>query len=315
MRRCGALRRPAMHPLDAPSFARGWNSAEGCRGVHFTSFPSLTHRKLLCSCVEFFLAQFGRGRRAPRVRQAVADLSSTQSDSKRQARDLEMQSLGVNPPLSFNSGHSDGGHSRHSRSPSNALSFTSTIPDTDEGLLSHRGNDTRSVDGAGKKGEGKTGGDEDGEEEEPKKFLGIFKRKKKVAEVAKVRPDPSPQEMAPFAVDLTPSNLYHLIDPKNYEHLAALGGTPGLLSGLHTDAKLGLSDEGGVASLEERLRVYGANKTPARKGKNLLQLMWMAYQDKVLVSPRHLSRALFPAAAKSKASSVSTTRSSNWLRN
>ena len=37
------------------------------------------------------------------------------------------------------------------------------------------------------------------------------------------------------------------------------------------------------ADLEERRRVYGANVLPTRKTKSLLQLMWLALKDKVLV--------------------------------
>jgi Ca2+-transporting ATPase len=37
------------------------------------------------------------------------------------------------------------------------------------------------------------------------------------------------------------------------------------------------------ASLEERRRVYGANVLPHRTSKTLLQLMWAALKDKVLV--------------------------------
>lgn len=203
-----------------------------------------------------------------------------QSDAKRQARDQELHSLGVADAPSFTGAHSTDDHSTnsHNRRPSNALSFASTIPDgvTDEALIG--GRTTRAATAA----QATANADED-VEEEPKKFLGIFKRKKKAVAIARVRPDPSPTEMAPFAIDLTPSSMYHLIDPKSYEHLGQLGGTPGILSGLKTDAKMGLSDEGGEIPLSERVRVYGANRTPARKGKSLLRLMWMAYQDKVLV--------------------------------
>ncbi|KAL8278631.1 hypothetical protein RQP46_008923 [Phenoliferia psychrophenolica] len=206
------------------------------------------------------------------------------TDAKRNARDLELHSLGVADAPSFASfvPSTDGHSSSHNRRPSNALSFASTIPDgaTDEGLIA--GHRSRAVtDGSEKTKAGDADGDDD--EGEPKKFLGIFKRKKKEVPVARVRPDPSPQEMAPFAIDLTPSSMYHLIDPKSYDHLASLGGTPGLMSGLKTDAKLGLSDDGGDVPLSERERVYGANRTPQRKGKSLLRLMWMAYQDKVLI--------------------------------
>lgn len=39
------------------------------------------------------------------------------------------------------------------------------------------------------------------------------------------------------------------------------------------------------ASIEERHRVFGENVLPIRKTKSLLQLMWLALKDKVLVSP------------------------------
>lgn len=37
------------------------------------------------------------------------------------------------------------------------------------------------------------------------------------------------------------------------------------------------------ASLQDRIRVYGQNVLPERKSKTLLQLMWLAMKDKVLV--------------------------------
>jgi Ca2+-transporting ATPase len=37
------------------------------------------------------------------------------------------------------------------------------------------------------------------------------------------------------------------------------------------------------ATMEERRRVYGENVLPTRKSKSLLQLMWLALKDKVLV--------------------------------
>jgi len=46
-------------------------------------------------------------------------------------------------------------------------------------------------------------------------------------------------------------------------------------------------DVSGV-SLEERRRVYGVNVLPDRETKSLLQLMWMALKDRVLVSRRSL---------------------------
>ena len=43
-----------------------------------------------------------------------------------------------------------------------------------------------------------------------------------------------------------------------------------------------------AATLEDRRRVYGENVLPTRTSKTLLQLMWMAMQDKVLVGFVHL---------------------------
>lgn len=39
-----------------------------------------------------------------------------------------------------------------------------------------------------------------------------------------------------------------------------------------------------VANFEDRHRVFGSNTLPTRPSKTLLQLMWMALKDKVLVS-------------------------------
>lgn len=39
-----------------------------------------------------------------------------------------------------------------------------------------------------------------------------------------------------------------------------------------------------AATYEDRRRVYGRNDLPERPSKSLLQLMWMAFKDKVLVS-------------------------------
>ncbi|GAA5899368.1 hypothetical protein JCM5296_002277 [Sporobolomyces johnsonii] len=122
-----------------------------------------------------------------------------------------------------------------------------------------------------------------------KRFLGIplpwTGRKKKDGDAAAGYQihDPSPEEMAPFSVDLTPSSMYALIDPKSYSHLQSLGGTTGVLEGLKTDAKTGLGDGEGERLEEDRKRVYGENRVPAKKPKSFLQLCWAAYTDKVLI--------------------------------
>ncbi|GAA5987579.1 hypothetical protein JCM10908_002015 [Rhodotorula pacifica] len=120
--------------------------------------------------------------------------------------------------------------------------------------------------------------------EKRKKLFGIFPRRaKKPAEVVAIV-DPAPEEMAPFDANLLPTALYNLVDPKSIDHLRALGGTQGILRGLKTDAKTGLSEEGGAVALaEDRKRVYGENRIPGKKPKSFLALCWAAYTDKVLI--------------------------------
>lgn len=141
--------------------------------------------------------------------------------------------------------------------------------------------------GAQKEMDSPTSPSSDSDESTPKEKPSFIKRvfpflQKKEVEAYKPKPDPSPEEMKPFDTRLTPSSLYNLIDPKNVDHLKELGGPDGILKGLGSDRKLGLQ-EGGPISNEERIRVYGANRIPERKSKTLLQLMWAAYQDKVLI--------------------------------
>ena len=118
------------------------------------------------------------------------------------------------------------------------------------------------------------------------------------------------------------SQLSSLVDSKDLDALQALGGVDGLLQGLGTHtlhgligspdnpppdapdkppphlgpkpgdvslpelpdfAKLSTEHPAYNASLEDRARVYGANSLPARKSKSIWQLMWAAYNEKVLV--------------------------------
>ena len=119
----------------------------------------------------------------------------------------------------------------------------------------------------------------------------------------------------------TPGHMSKLLNPKNLGGFHALGGLAGLEKGLRTNRKSGLSsDEGrldGAVSFEEatgaaspsqfsqasiaapdtkiggssggkdgfsdRLRIFNDNRLPERKAKTLLQLAWMAYNDKVLL--------------------------------
>lgn len=94
--------------------------------------------------------------------------------------------------------------------------------------------------------------------------------------------DPAPFSLKPF-------QLAHILDPKSFDSLKAIGGTDGLLTGLGVNKDQGLSKDssGGdgpaAATMEDRARVYGHNVLPIRPSKSLLQLMWTAMKDKVLV--------------------------------
>jgi Ca2+-transporting ATPase len=121
----------------------------------------------------------------------------------------------------------------------------------------------------------------------------------------------------------SPGQLSKLLDPKSLAALHALGGLSGLERGLRTDRKSGLSvdeqtwpdsisfeeatasqtthtpskpsmDAGlqhvdtvtqaaGTEAFADRKRVFSDNRLPVRKPKNILQLAWIAYNDKVLL--------------------------------
>ncbi|KAH7312331.1 hypothetical protein B0I35DRAFT_480794 [Stachybotrys elegans] len=117
----------------------------------------------------------------------------------------------------------------------------------------------------------------------------------------------------PFA--FSPGQLNKMFNPKSLSAFYKLGGLRGLEKGLRTDRKAGLSTNEttlpGNVSFEEataqngktelahdapashgagddkpfadRYRVFKDNRIPEKKGKSLLQLMWITYNDKVLI--------------------------------
>ncbi|EHK18207.1 calcium P-type ATPase [Trichoderma virens Gv29-8] len=125
----------------------------------------------------------------------------------------------------------------------------------------------------------------------------------------------------PFA--FTPGQLNKMFNPKSLAAFYKLGGLRGLERGLRTDRKAGLSTEenlleGGVTfgeatskkndkhndnslappaqaarvtsqtsrelqGFQDRYRVFRDNRLPEKKGKSLLELMWITYNDKVLI--------------------------------
>ncbi|CRK47889.1 hypothetical protein BN1723_007822, partial [Verticillium longisporum] len=125
----------------------------------------------------------------------------------------------------------------------------------------------------------------------------------------------------PFA--FSPGQLNKLLNPKSLAAFYKIGGLAGLEKGVQSDRKAGLSIEentvpqhvtyeqatshlalksdgshkedvsaaparphpaaGGDGSFVDRKRVFKDNRLPEKKGKSLLQLMWITYQDKVLM--------------------------------
>ncbi|KAF9876049.1 calcium-translocating P-type ATPase [Colletotrichum karsti] len=128
-------------------------------------------------------------------------------------------------------------------------------------------------------------------------------------------------ENNPFA--FTPGQLNKLFNPKSLSAYYALGGLIGIEKGLRSDRKAGLSQDevhlDGYVSFSDatghlsasgdfkeakseptaghsghhdkhaddgfvdRKRVFKDNRIPEKKGKTLLELMWITYQDKVLI--------------------------------
>ena len=99
---------------------------------------------------------------------------------------------------------------------------------------------------------------------------------------------------APFAFG--PLALAALVDSKTLRDLDGMGGLEGICNGLGTSPTRGLSTHSGAGADEksggegpfgspfsERQRVYGTNSLPTRPSKSLLQLMWLALKDTVLV--------------------------------
>ena len=130
---------------------------------------------------------------------------------------------------------------------------------------------------------------------------------------------PDPGKESEFVVDnnkfaFTPGHMEKLLNPKSIATFRALGGLRGLEKGLRTNRETGLSlDEGAYeGSVEfsdavkagydapgaayetskstgsggefvDRLRVFGENRLPEKKAKSIWLLMWIAFNDKILI--------------------------------
>ncbi|KAL1981085.1 hypothetical protein VTN96DRAFT_3068 [Rasamsonia emersonii] len=103
----------------------------------------------------------------------------------------------------------------------------------------------------------------------------------------------------PFAI--APEALEQMLEWRSLADFHALGGTQGLAALLRTDCSSGLSrdettlndavagDQSGSAPRTgavphaERRRVFGVNRLPESGTKSIFQLMWIAFNDKVLI--------------------------------
>ena len=105
--------------------------------------------------------------------------------------------------------------------------------------------------------------------------------------------------------DIGPDEMIKLIDPKNPEGYAALGGAEGLSKRLHSNLETGLSSSGwalsegdaeggrrgskaghhhsGADPHEERKRVFGTNTLPEPVSKSIFRFMFDALKDKTLI--------------------------------
>lgn len=132
---------------------------------------------------------------------------------------------------------------------------------------------------------------------------------------------PDPRNLQDFQVEdnkfaFSPGQLNKMQNPKSLAAFQALGGLPGLERGLRTDLTSGLSiDEtrlegeisfeeatarekhtkkdtspsveispaGPEEQFQDRIRVFSQNRLPARKSTGFLKLLWMAYNDKIII--------------------------------
>lgn len=130
--------------------------------------------------------------------------------------------------------------------------------------------------------------------------------------------NPDPRNVQDFQVEdnkfaFSPGQMNKMLNPKSLAAFQALGGLYGLAKGLRTDLTAGLSvDEGrleGSVSFEEatsftesqkestmgasasnsdsqfadRIRVFKQNRLPPKKSAGILKLLWMAYNDKIII--------------------------------
>jgi len=94
--------------------------------------------------------------------------------------------------------------------------------------------------------------------------------------------DTTKEEKGEFG--FTAQQLSELVDPKNPELLQKYGGLEGIAKALKVDVKTGLPlNRDGENLYADREAVYGRNVLPETKSKSLLELMWIALHDKIMI--------------------------------
>lgn len=102
------------------------------------------------------------------------------------------------------------------------------------------------------------------------------------------------EQPRPFS--FSADDLQRMHNPKSLQAFRDFDGLPGLANGLRTDCESGLSldeinfDEDDAFSrhaepepYSDRRRFFGENRLPENRVKSLLQLMWIALNDRVLI--------------------------------
>ncbi|KAL4918512.1 hypothetical protein BDW62DRAFT_61889 [Aspergillus aurantiobrunneus] len=127
--------------------------------------------------------------------------------------------------------------------------------------------------------------------------------------------NPDPQHVQDFEVQdnrfpFSPGQLNKMLNPKSLAAYQALGGVSGLGTALRTDLRSGLSSdetrlegkvvyntesssfdyletvgssEGTDTQFYDRVRIFSQNRLPARKTTGFLKLLWVAYNDKIII--------------------------------
>jgi P-type Ca2+ transporter type 2C len=101
-----------------------------------------------------------------------------------------------------------------------------------------------------------------------------------------------PNESGSFGI--SPDSLDAIFEERNFKDICSLGGLPGLAFALRSDCSSGIkldesytldrrSQRSGPDPHSDRVETFGCNRLPEKKVKTLLQLMWAALQDRVLI--------------------------------